>query len=175
MSPLLSAQFWSQAAWPALCVTHLELQSDPVMAVALPVSSAYSEIAETRTATSNQAIRFIFPPQRELHRARGLRTQRHQKVAKPQHISRDFLFDFEIGKDSTPVLPSCTLVEPLFHLGRPQKVCDPHQHGRDNPDSSPCFPTEQSRSRPSLPFKKTVLRRTAIIRNRPCEVRLFRA
>lgn len=30
-------------------------------------------------------------------------------------------------------MPSCTLVEPLFHLGRPQKVCDPpsrHYHWR---------------------------------------------
>src|SRR5690349_16602410 len=96
MSPLLSAQFWSQAAWPAFCVTHLELHSDPVMAVALPVSSAYSEIAETRTVISNQTIRCIFPPQREPHRA-GLRAQRHQKVAKSQHLSRDFLLTIEIG------------------------------------------------------------------------------
>src|SRR5208282_248746 len=66
MSPLLSAQFWSQAAWSALCVTHLELQSHPVMACALPVSWAYNEIDEIRTATSNQAIRFIFPPHREV-------------------------------------------------------------------------------------------------------------
>jgi hypothetical protein len=36
------------------------------MGCALPVSWAYSEIAEIRTATGNRAIRFIFPPQREV-------------------------------------------------------------------------------------------------------------
>src|ERR1022692_4989977 len=71
-SPLLSEQLRSQAAWPAFCTTHIELQSHPDIAVALPISSAYSEIAEARTATSRQTFRFIFSfsPRRELHRAR---------------------------------------------------------------------------------------------------------
>src|SRR5712692_2818872 len=100
MSPLLSAQFWSQAAWSALCVTHLELQSDPVMVVALPLSCAYSEIAETRTATSNQAIRFIFPPQRELHRAQ---VQKPRDTTKLQ--SRSILGDARTRTRRRPVLP----------------------------------------------------------------------
>ena len=43
-------------AWPEFWVTHLELQSQPVIVVALPVSSACAEIAEAIKAISNQAI-----------------------------------------------------------------------------------------------------------------------
>ena len=59
-SPLRSVQFASQVLRPALCTTHFESQIQPL--TVRPLSSAFSRIAEHRTAKHSHAIRFIVSP-----------------------------------------------------------------------------------------------------------------